>query len=125
MSEHNLRKIDLLNAVIYETLRLYAPAAAASQRITPKEGIHIGENYIPGNVLVQIPIYSIHRDKRSFERPEEFLPERWTTKPELVKNRSLLIPFQTGEMRPPNTLYHYRLLTSFKGRMRALEDNLP
>lgn len=61
MSEHNLRKIDLLNAVIYETLRLYAPAAAASQRITPKEGIHIGENYIPGNVLVQIPIYSIHR----------------------------------------------------------------
>lgn len=64
-------------------------------------------------------------DKRSFERPEEFLPERWTTKPELVKNRLLFIPFQTGEMRPPNTLYPYRLLTSFKGRMRAMEDNLP
>ncbi|GLB20503.1 hypothetical protein AtubIFM61612_010442 [Aspergillus tubingensis] len=125
MSEHNLRKIDLLNAVIYETLRLYAPVAAGSQRITPKEGIHIGENYIPGNVLVQIPIYSIHRDKRSFEWPEEFLPERWTTKPELVKNRLLFIPFQTGEMRPPSTLYPYRLLTSFKGRMRAMEDNLP
>lgn len=61
MSEHNLRKIVLLNAVIYETLRLCPPAAAGVQRITPKEGIRIGENYIPGNVLVQIPIYSIHR----------------------------------------------------------------
>ncbi|GAQ44834.1 cytochrome P450 [Aspergillus tubingensis] len=37
MSEHNLRKIDLLNAVIYETLRLYAPVAAGLNALPPRK----------------------------------------------------------------------------------------
>jgi hypothetical protein len=36
-------------------------------------------------------------DERSFERPDEFIPERWTECPELVKDRSVFIPFLIGE----------------------------
>jgi hypothetical protein len=35
-------------------------------------------------------------DERVFSRPNEFLPERWTTEPELVKDSSAFIPFNSG-----------------------------
>ncbi|KAJ5166267.1 uncharacterized protein N7482_005048, partial [Penicillium canariense] len=36
-------------------------------------------------------------DERIFERPEEFVPERWTTNPELVKEPSAFFPFGGGK----------------------------
>ncbi|KAJ5864891.1 uncharacterized protein N7529_006807 [Penicillium soppii] len=44
-------------------------------------------------------------DERSFERPDEFIPERWTECPELVKDRSVFIPFLIG----PNACVGKRL----------------
>jgi cytochrome P450 len=35
-------------------------------------------------------------DERVFSRPDEFLCERWTTEPELVKDSSAFIPFNSG-----------------------------
>jgi cytochrome P450 len=35
-------------------------------------------------------------DERAFTQPDEFIPDRWTTKPELVKNASVFTPFGTG-----------------------------
>ena len=35
-------------------------------------------------------------DERFFSRPTEFLPERWTTSPELVLNSEVFIPFLSG-----------------------------
>jgi cytochrome P450 family 628 len=35
-------------------------------------------------------------DERSFPRGEEFIPERWTTRPELVRDASIYAPFSTG-----------------------------
>lgn len=35
-------------------------------------------------------------DPRAFERPNEFIAERWTTNPELVKDKSVFIPFNIG-----------------------------
>lgn len=39
-------------------------------------------------------------DERCFVQPNEFIPERWTTRPELVKNKSVFIPFNSGEFDP-------------------------
>jgi cytochrome P450 len=39
----------------------------------------------------------ISADERNFERPNEFIPERWTSKPELIKNTSVYSPFSIGE----------------------------
>jgi len=40
-------------------------------------------------------------DERNFKRPEEFIPERWTTKPELTVDSSVFIPFAYGMFRNP------------------------
>lgn len=51
-------------------------------------------------------------DERNFERPNEFIPERWTSKPELTKNASVYSPFSIGQYpipRKTNTVAHHSL----------------
>ncbi len=35
-------------------------------------------------------------EEEAFPRPNEFIPERWTTKPELIADRSVYYPFSAG-----------------------------
>ncbi|KAK2791469.1 hypothetical protein FQN53_002578 [Emmonsiellopsis sp. PD_33] len=96
LSYDKICSIILLDAVINETLRLHPVVPSGTQRLTPPEGIRIGDRYIPGNVIVKMPSHAMFRDKRNFHQPNEFIPERWTTRPELVKNASVFIPFNGG-----------------------------
>jgi cytochrome P450 len=62
-----------------------------------KTGLTIDGTYIPGDVIVSVPIHSIHRDPRYFLQPLEFIPERWTSEsPELVKDKRAFVPFSMG-----------------------------
>jgi cytochrome P450 len=97
--EHNkLTTVDLLDGVIYEAMRLHPPVPSGTQRVTPKGGMWIGKTFIPGDTIVQVPSYTVFRDERSFESSEEFVPERWTTRPEMVKDKGVYIPFNIGEL---------------------------
>ncbi|KAH7053258.1 cytochrome P450 [Macrophomina phaseolina] len=90
-----IKSLPCLDAVINETMRLWPPAPAAMPRLTPPEGLQIGDVWIPGNVTVAVPPYTVQRDPRNFERPDEFLPERWTegrAKPE----EGGFMPFSRG-----------------------------
>ncbi|CAG9954643.1 unnamed protein product [Clonostachys rosea f. rosea IK726] len=96
LENSNLINVELLDAVINETLRLHPPVPSGTQRVTPPGGLRIGSNQIPGNTIVQVPSYTVFRDPRNFERPTEFLPDRWTEHKELIKNKSVFIPFNMG-----------------------------
>ncbi|KAK4466832.1 Tryprostatin B 6-hydroxylase [Cladorrhinum samala] len=96
LSHDNLITIPLLDAIINETMRLHPPVASGTQRVTPPEGLHVGGQYIPGDTIVYVPSYTVFRDSRNFQQPTEFIPERWTSRPELVKNKSVFIPFNIG-----------------------------
>ncbi|GKZ89036.1 hypothetical protein AnigIFM59636_010174 [Aspergillus niger] len=85
-----------LNAIINETLRLHPPAATALQRKTPPEGIIVDGVHIPGNMTVMCPQNVLGRSEAVYERPMEFLPERWYLQPELVKDKSAFVPFSIG-----------------------------
>ncbi|GKT50612.1 cytochrome P450 monooxygenase FCK2 [Colletotrichum spaethianum] len=37
-----------------------------------------------------------YTDARFFERPDDFIPERWIERSELVKNPHVYVPFSTG-----------------------------
>jgi len=63
ISHLKLQYLDHLNAVINETLRLHPPVPTAIPRLTPPEGITIGETYIPGNITVWCPPYVLGRSK--------------------------------------------------------------
>ncbi|KPM41803.1 hypothetical protein AK830_g4686 [Neonectria ditissima] len=92
--EHmSLSKLQYLQAVIDEAMRLYPAVPSGLQRMTPPEGLFIGETFIPGDMTVQVPTYTLFRDPRCFERPDEFIPERWTTQPDLVKDGTVFTPF--------------------------------
>ncbi|KAL7944135.1 cytochrome P450 [Trichoderma barbatum] len=66
-----------LNAVINETMRLDNPTCANGPRITPPEGIEVdGSKY--------------------FKEADSFIPERWTTRPDLIIDKRAYHPFHIG-----------------------------
>ncbi|KAF8251462.1 cytochrome P450 [Wilcoxina mikolae CBS 423.85] len=91
-------KCDYLEAVITEIIRIHPAIPPGLQRLTPKEGCWIGSTFIPGDTLVFASTYNIQRDPRYFVKPDGFIPERWTTSPELVIDKTAFAPFSTGPM---------------------------
>ena len=53
------------------------------QRLTPPEGLKIGDQFIPGNITVWSPQYVLGHDSHIYAHAEEFIPERWHSQPEL------------------------------------------
>jgi len=93
----NVKNLSYLNAVVNEALRLLNPLPSGVQATSPPAGVEIeGIGHIPGNVQVQIPHLVIMTDERYFPKGEEFIPERWTDRPELVRDRRAYVPFGYG-----------------------------
>ncbi|RBR25622.1 uncharacterized protein FIESC28_01585 [Fusarium coffeatum] len=96
-SDHfSMSKLKYLQACIDESLRLTPVVMSGLQRMTPPEGMQLGDVFIPGDTIFRAPSYTMYRDERCFARPNEFIPERWTTKPELTIDSSVYAPFSTG-----------------------------
>jgi cytochrome P450 len=104
-----VKALSYINDIINETLRLKPPIIQGLPRETPSQGIHIGENYIPGHVIVSVPTLLVQRDSRWWKRPNEFVPERWNERREQWRtDDSPWIPFQIGK----NTCLHRGRLTN-------------
>lgn len=92
-----MKAISYLDDIINETLRLKPPIIQGTPRETPAEGITIGQKYIPGYVNVSVPMTLIQRDPRWWLQPDDFIPERWTEKRNLMETDSgPWFPFQLG-----------------------------
>lgn len=61
LSAPKLVPLKHLNGAINESLRLHPPVPGGVARITPPEGVTIGEQYIPGLVNVLCPSFSMFR----------------------------------------------------------------
>ncbi|KAL1595502.1 hypothetical protein SLS59_008138 [Nothophoma quercina] len=100
----DVQNIPYLDGVINEALRLHPALAnkfkvpSGVQRETPPEGITLpDQTYIPGNIIVWMPIHCLQRDPRYFAKPLQFMPERWTDEqPEAVIDKRAFMPFSTG-----------------------------
>lgn len=57
----NSRPSPLLDGIIQEALRLYPPVTFTSQRVTPKDGLNIGTIHIPGETIVSVATWQLHR----------------------------------------------------------------
>ncbi|PFH58520.1 hypothetical protein XA68_13584 [Ophiocordyceps unilateralis] len=92
-----LSRLEYLGACIDEALRIYPPALSGLQMKTSCQGLHLGDVFIPGDTIVQIPQYALSRDERCFVHADCFIPERWTTKPDLMTDGgSASFPFSYG-----------------------------
>ncbi|KAL2065841.1 hypothetical protein VTL71DRAFT_3511 [Oculimacula yallundae] len=91
-----LQNAEYLNGVINETLRLHPPVPSGVSRVTPKEGLVVGEKRIPGETIVSVPLWTVGRSPKAWRQPLDFIPERWSSKPELIINKSAYAPFSVG-----------------------------
>ena len=109
-----LQNAKHMNGIINEVLRMHPPVPSGVFRTTPPQGITVDGVVIPGGVNVSVPFYSIGRcgfqilmletepliyetAAECFIRPHDFIPERWYSQPELIKERSSFAPFSLGE----------------------------
>jgi cytochrome P450 len=93
---HCQHPLPLLDAIINESMRRWPSVFFATQRVTPPEGITIKDRFIPGDMLVGIPSFALQRDPRNFVQPDDFIPERWLDRPELVLRKGAFFPFMVG-----------------------------
>ena len=70
-------QLKIMNAVIYETLRIYPPVPVALPRVVPKGGATVAGTYIPQGTTVGIPQYAAYRSSRNFTNPEKYAPARF------------------------------------------------
>lgn len=61
VDDQHLVGIPLLLGIINESLRLHPPVPTGVQRVTPPEGATIAGRFIPGEMVVTTPTYSLHR----------------------------------------------------------------
>ncbi|KAK1233759.1 hypothetical protein PQX77_003076 [Marasmius sp. AFHP31] len=83
-------KMEYLNAVINEVLRMWPAVLNGSPRgiKANDSGRMIAGNYVPPGTNLTIPSYSIQRDPRNFApQPENFIPERWLDEETRVRLR--------------------------------------
>ncbi len=90
----DILKLDYLNRVITETMRLFPPIWLFPRRATTDTTI--SGYHIPAGTNVFWSPYVLHRDPRSFPEPTTFDPNRWL--PDRKKNipRDAYIPFGAG-----------------------------
>ncbi|KAK7915085.1 cytochrome P450 [Apiospora marii] len=93
----SLQSCQHLNAVINETLRLRPAVPTGGYRETPPESMVIGGTYIPGDVVIVAPRYSISRLEGAYVDSHRWVPERWTTRPEMVRDARGFAPFARGK----------------------------
>ncbi|XP_056016243.1 cytochrome P450 3A12-like isoform X2 [Ostrea edulis] len=81
----NIQKMEYLDCIIKETLRLYPPVPRTMRET--QQVMDIAGYTIPPNTPISIPIYAFHRSPKYWEEPEVFNPDRF-----LEKNKSKLTP---------------------------------
>ncbi|CAJ2505022.1 Uu.00g124160.m01.CDS01 [Anthostomella pinea] len=91
-----IQSLPHLNCVIDETLRLHPPVPTALPRRTPSEGITVGEVHVPGDMTVWCSQYAIGRTESLYEQANSFIPERWSSRPEMVADKRVFAPFSHG-----------------------------
>lgn len=90
----DLKEMKFLECCIKESLRLF-PSVPIIGREIYKE-FCINGRVVPEGSIVIIFSYMLHRDPKSFPRPEEFKPERFLQENSLGRHPFAYVPFSAG-----------------------------
>ncbi|KAF8024273.1 hypothetical protein BT93_F1462 [Corymbia citriodora subsp. variegata] len=76
LTEDHLSQLPYLNAVFHETLRKHSPVPIVPPRYA-HEDTQLGGYFVPAGSQIAINIYGCNMDKTMYEKPEEWMPERF------------------------------------------------
>ncbi|KAL3487216.1 amino acid permease-domain-containing protein [Aspergillus germanicus] len=90
-------KLPYLDAVIKETLRLFAPLPGTEPRFADSDQV-INGYIIPRGTVVSMSPYTLHRNPAVFKDPLRFNPERWIDSPaeEIAEMKRWFWAFASG-----------------------------
>lgn len=92
-SEH-IDRLVLVQQVIKESMRLYPPVPLMSRQAVVDTAL--AGHPVRAGTSVVMPIYVIHRHRGRWERPDEFVPERFAPESEAKRARYQYMPFGAG-----------------------------
>ncbi len=87
-------RLPYLDAVLRETLRLFPPARHIDR--CPVGDMRIAGVAVRAGSNVLISPLVTHREPALYERPAEFIPERWLEAPSRERSRATYLPFGAG-----------------------------
>lgn len=90
----DLPRLKYTANIINESMRLYPPAWSMGREAV--EDVVLGGYLIRKDHQVWFPPWSIHRDPRWFDRPNELVPERWEGELQKKLHRYAYFPFGGG-----------------------------
>ncbi|KAK1412895.1 hypothetical protein QVD17_34483 [Tagetes erecta] len=102
VQESDIPDLPYLQAIVKESLRLH-PTAPMILRLSTQD-CTVGGYHIPSNTTTLVNVWSLGRDPTVWERPLEFMPERFEGKPLDVRGQHFnLLPFGSGRRICPGT----------------------
>jgi cytochrome P450 len=113
----------LLKNVIKETMRLWPVAASGGGRVLSEDMVVTTKDIegleqtmiLPKGSLVAMNTFAMQRDKDTFNRPDEWLPDRWDNATEDMK--AAYMPFLVGRRSCPGQLLAMSELEVFLSRL--------
>lgn len=90
----DLRKMEYLNQIIHESLRLYPPAWILGRTALGDDEI-LGYKINKGDNIMIAP-YQVHRDPNLWDKPNDFIPERFTAEALKEMHKFKYFPFGGG-----------------------------
>ncbi|PIA38495.1 hypothetical protein AQUCO_02800301v1 [Aquilegia coerulea] len=95
VEEEDIQHMYYLKLVVMESLRLHPPVALLPMETTTITNVN--SYHVPAKTNVVVNIWAIHRDPNLWERPEEFIPERFSNSPIGFNGQDFkYIPFGSG-----------------------------
>ncbi|KAL2488277.1 Cytochrome [Forsythia ovata] len=103
VEETDINKLNYLQAIVKETLRLYPPGPLSGPR-EAAEDCYVGNYYVPKGTRLIANLWKLHRDPKVWSNPNEFRPERFLEEHSNVNFKGQnfeYIPFSSGRRMCP------------------------
>ncbi|XP_048573764.1 cytochrome P450 89A2-like [Triticum urartu] len=77
VGEEDLGRLEYLNAVLMEALRLHPSVPSVVRQVMPEDHVVLDGQRVTAGTIVQFQLERLGRDKTSWADPDEFQPERF------------------------------------------------
>lgn len=109
-TEKDMPSLPYLDAIVKETMRLHPVSPLLTPRVS-REDTTVNGYDIPKGTMVFVSIWSITRDPSLWDKPEEFMPERFLGSNIELKGQNFeLLPFGTGRRMCPGYILGLKVI---------------
>ena len=105
----DMKQCNFIMAFIMEVLR-FRPMSPMTDPHKAVQDTVVGATKIGKGTIVMMSLYSLTRDPKIFERPEEFIPERFLIDGKFQSNANQMFPFSGGRRSCPGDRFAINVL---------------